>query len=161
MPFAESAVTAVIVAVFLGLVKGIDYLLTKRNEKNKPPPGLTEDQAKFLSEAHRMVSDIKERGTLTKEQETLLDQIMKGITHLDELHSVYDDNHVPMWYVPSDLKDKLMKILIQVAAMDDHLDEVKEGQGALIRKISDLISSQQLMTQRMGDLISKLDTLNR
>lgn len=108
-----------------------------------------------------MVSDIKERGTLTKDQEVLLDKIMKGVVHLDELHSVYDDNHVPKWYVPSDLQDKILKILMQVAAMDDHLDEVKEGQGALIQKISELISSQQLMTQRMGDLISKLDSLNR
>jgi len=161
MPLAESAITAVIVSVFLGLIKGIDYLLTRRNEKDKPTHGLTDEQTKFLIEAHRMVADIKERGTLTREQEARLDAIMKAVLHLDELHSVFDENHVPRWYVPSDLQEKLMKLLVQITTMDDHLDEVKEGQGALIQKISDLISSQQLMTQRMGDLISKLDSLSR
>jgi len=153
MAVAESLITAVVVAGVLGLIKAIDYLLSKR-EGSKGV--LTDSQSKQLEESHRTVRDIKERGTLTRDQEGILRDTNKRVGQLHEMHAVYDDNHVPRWYVPNNLSERLVQMEQKLALADLHMEELKASQAALIEKISDLITSQHLMTQRVGDLVSKL-----
>jgi len=109
----------------------------------------------------------KKRG-LTPEQESMLYQIYKSVSHLDELHSVYDSNHVPKWYVPGDLLVLIRKTHSALEALshelDDSMERIVSGQSASIQKVSELINSQKLMTERLGDLVtmwSKLGDSNK
>ncbi len=77
---------------------------------------------------------------------------------MDELHSVYDNNRVPKWYVPGEMltlirnTDNALKSLSN--ELEDSIDKSESGQRAVLDKMSDLISSQKLMTERLGDLIT-------
>ena len=95
---------------------------------------------------------------LTIEQEKLLCDIYKLSTHLDELHSVYDSNHVPKWYVPGELLVLVRGMYNILEALsheiDDSMKRISSGQESSIEKISELINSQKVMTERLGDLVS-------
>jgi hypothetical protein len=99
----------------------------------------------------------KKRG-LTNEQEHTLYQIHKLTLHLDELHSVYDSNHVPKWYVPGELLKLIRDMHNALEALshelDDSMNKISSGQQSSIQKVSDLINSQKLMTERLGDLVT-------
>jgi hypothetical protein len=109
----------------------------------------------------------KKRG-LTPEQEQILLYIQGRVKHLDELHSVYDSNHVPKWYVPGELLTLIRETHSALEALshelDDSMEKVTSGQASSVQKISDLINSQKLMTERLGDLVtlwSKLGSSNK
>jgi len=156
----ESLITAAIVAGVLGLIKAVEYLLTKLT-KSKSSRGLTEKQDKSIEETFSYVTSMAKYGAMTREQQETIEEIRKMAEHLDELHSVYDNNHVPKWYVPSDLTDRLgdigSRLQILSERQTENLEEIKTAQGALIQKIADLISSQNRMTDRLGDLVAALN----
>jgi signal-transduction protein with cAMP-binding, CBS, and nucleotidyltransferase domain len=166
MSISNSLITAVVVAFVLGLIKAIDWLLSKRRDNQND--SLSELQAEQLEKVTKTSDSIKhnvikiiETGSLTKEQEELIEEIHKMIEHLNELHSVYDGNHVPKWYVPSDLVDRLIKIDSKLELLNlrqsESLDEIKDLQNEVFQKISNLISSQNHLTDRIGDLINILN----
>jgi hypothetical protein len=113
------------------------------------------------------ISGGKKRG-LTSEQESALYQIHKSVFHLDELHSVFDSNHVPKWYVPGELLTLVREAHNAMEALshelDDSMEKIASGQAASVQKITELINSQKLMTERLGDLVtmwSKLGNSNK
>ena len=157
----NSIITAIVVAFVLGLIKAIDWLVSRKNKKESY--NFSEIHAAQLEKTSNTVLDIQnsifrmlENGTLTKEDEELLEQIHKMIEHLNELHSVYDNNHVPKWYVPSDLSERLIKIDSRSEIISERFEEIKDSQNELVQKISDLILSQNRVTDRLGDLINIL-----
>ncbi len=167
MSISNSLITAVVVAFVLGLIKAIDWLLSRRR-KDEDTEGLSELHIEQLEKTSIATDSIKhniikiiENGSLTKEQENIIEEIHKMIEHLNELHSVYDNNHVPKWYVPSDLSDKLIKIDSKLELLSlrqaEGLEEIKEIQNEIFQKISNLISSQNHLTDRIGDLIRILN----
>lgn len=166
MSVPDSLATALTVAVILGLVKAIDWLLSRKRENfSKTQENKLEDILDTSKKLTNAIERVIEGGALTREQRDLIEEIYKMTEHLNALHSVYDNNHVPKWYVPSDLIDRLVKINSRLEMLSErqtnNLDEIKESQTILIQKISDLILSQNHMTDRLGDLLNVLGKNNR
>jgi hypothetical protein len=163
MELLNPALTTLFIAMVYALIKVVHHFISKRNGE-KEGHGLTEMQSETLIKIHDQITLLKEKGTLTESQIELLEKTLKGVIHLDELHSVYDDNHVPKWYVPAHLSESVRNISLLLTILsektEDGLAEIKGGQAALIDKLSDLINSQRLMTERLGDLIGKLNKLS-
>ena len=162
---SNSLITALVVAFVLGLIKAIDWLLSRRNKSDEGLSDLHAEQLEKTSEAVDLIKynivKILENGTLTKEHESLIEEIHKMLEHLDDLHSVYDNNHVPKWYVPSDLIERLMNIYSKLELISfrqiEGMEEIKDLQNELFQKISNLISSQNHLTDRISDLINILN----
>jgi hypothetical protein len=154
MELGSAALTGLFVGMGWALVRVVEYFVKKyRDEK----VSLNDDQTKKLNEIYSTCLSLGKYGTLTHEQERSLNEIKKNVAHLDELHSVYDDNHVPKWYVPKDTLSLVRSIHNNVKTIneefEDELNKISAGQSVLVEKMSDLINSQKLVTERIGDLI--------
>ena len=164
MELLNPALTTLFIAMVYALIKVVHHFISKKNNDTKEDYGLTELQSETLIKIHDQITLLKEKGTLTESQIELLEKTLKGVIHLDELHSVYDDNHVPKWYVPAHMNESVRNISVLLTILsektEDGLADIKGGQAALIDKLSDLVNSQRLMTERLGDLISKLSKLS-
>jgi len=138
MELGGAALTALFVGLVWTLIKVVGFFVdkSKKNGKDIAPVAIG----------------------LTVEQARKLENINALIKHLDELHSVYDDNRVPKWYVPGEMlvllrnADSALKSLSN--ELEDSIDKSESGQKAVLDKMSDLINSQKLMTERLGDLIT-------
>jgi hypothetical protein len=139
MELGGAALTALFVGLVWTLIKVVEFFInSKKNGKvakvEAPAPALTAEQARKLEQISTMVS------------------------HLNELHSVYDENHVPKWYVPGELLTLLRNARAALESLsnelEDSMDKSEAGQKAVLDKMSDLINSQKLMTERLGDLIT-------
>lgn len=128
MEFGSAAITALFVGLIWTLIKVVEFFISS-----------------------------KKRG-LTPEQEDILHQVHGHVKNLDEMHSVFDDNHVPKWYVPGELLTLIRETRSALdelsRELDDSMDKVTSGQASSVQKISDLINSQKLMTERLGDLVT-------
>ena len=125
-----SALTALFVAMVWALVKTVEYFISKRNGKN----------GKHFSE----------------KQSTEIEEICKLTKELYAQHTVYDENHTPLWYMPRELIAFIRNIHNNV----ERIDEIKVGQAALFEKMTELLTSQILLTQRLSDLVTKLDRIS-
>jgi len=165
MELTASAVTALFVALIWTLINVVKYFVTKYGKQRVIGAELVGDQAKMLREVDQKILDIKERGTLTKEQEDILKEALAYVKKLHEMHAVYNDDHVPAWYVPKDLIELVRNTHARLNSlckqMEESLDDVKQGQTVIVGNMSELITSQKLMTERLGDLISALNKLSR
>lgn len=141
MDFTSPALTALFIALVYTLIRVVTHFITKRNGNGN---------------GHK--------SSLTAEQEALLKKIDKHVEALEKMHDVYDENHVPSWYVPAGLLDTVKEVQISLKILDkeinETLNEIKAGHTILVDKLSDLISSQRLITERLGDLISKLNKVS-
>ena len=135
LSLSSSALTALFVGMAWELVKTVEYFVSRRNGRNGKHI-FHEEHSKQLEETNK----------LTKE--------------LHELHAVYDENHVPLWYVPREMLSLVRDIHTCMENSEGRIDEVKSGQVVLFEKITELIASQMLLTQRLGDLIAKLDRIS-
>jgi predicted oxidoreductase len=127
-----SALTALFVGMVWALVKTVEYFVSRRNGR----PAFYGEYSEQLQETHQ----------LTKE--------------LHELHEVYDENHVPLWYVPREMLTLVREIHTCMENSENQVGEIKSGQAVLFEKITELIASQMLLTQRLGDLVAKLDRIS-
>jgi len=128
MEFGSAAITALFVGLIWTLIKVVEFFVSG-----------------------------KKRG-MTPEQEEILRQINRHVNNLHEMHSVFDDNHVPKWYVPGELLTLIRETRSTLddlsRELDDSMDKIASGQASSVQKISDLINSQKLMTERLGDLVT-------
>ena len=136
LSLSGSALTALFVGMAWALVKTVEYFVSRRNGKGVVIPVLQEEQARRLEETHEFAKE------------------------LHTLHVVYDENHVPLWYVPRELLSLVREIHNCMESSESRIDEIKSGQAVLFEKMTELISSQMLLTQRLGDLIAKLDRIS-
>ena len=135
LSLSGSALTALFVGMSWALVKTVEFFVSRRNGRNGKSV-FHEEHSKQLEETHK----------LTKE--------------LHELHAVYDENHVPLWYVPREMLTLVREMHICMENSESRIDEIKSGQVVLFEKMTELIASQMLLTQRLGDLIAKLDRMS-
>jgi hypothetical protein len=160
MELTGSAITALFVGLVWTLIKVVGYFISKKNGKS----GLTSEQDKQIAETHTYLSEMNKYGVLTKDQKDLVYEIHDIVKDLKEVHSVYDENHVPKWYIPSELLPLVRQIHTSMDSlckeMEENLGDVKSDQRVLVEKVVDLISSQKLMVERLGDLITKLTKMN-
>jgi len=161
MEITGSALTALFVGLVWTLIKVVEHFISKRNGGKK---ALTPEQEKCLSEIHTQFLEIEKYGILTKDQKMLFYETHDMVKDIKEMHVVYDENHVPKWYVPSELLPLVRKIHLSLGLlckeMEENISDVKGDQKVLVEKVVDLITSQKLMVERLGDLISKLNKLN-
>lgn len=152
MELTGSAITALFVGLVWTLIKVVEHFLARRNGKKS---GLSEGQCQQLNEIH---TKLKCLGDIEK----ILDLVEEKVKHLDDLHSVYDENRVPKWYVSSEILPIIRKIHNSLEIMgkevEEDLADVKGGQSMLTQKILDLLTAQKLMVERLGDIIIKLNT---
>lgn len=157
MELGSAALTGLFIGMAWALVRVVEYFVRKYG-KNTERYCLTDDQAKKLEEIHTMFGIYQKYGMLSDGQEKTIENIEKMVKSLYELHCVYDDNHVPRWYVPKEILTSVRAIQKDIDTMHDNLrDEINRigtGQSVSIEKMSELINSQRLVTERLGDLIN-------
>ena len=153
----SSLLTSLFVGLVVTLIKVVEYFISKRQDKK----GLSKYQEEMLQKICQYIGEAEKHGALTEKQEELLEEINDNTEDLLDMHSVYDENRVPRWYVSADLMPLVRKIYGTLKTLNKELEEnisdVKEGQTMLVSRMIDLISSQKLMVERLGDLIVKLD----
>jgi hypothetical protein len=156
MELGSAAVTGLFIGMAWALVRVVEYFVKKYGKAEKV--GLNDELSKQISEIHQQCMSCNRYGVLTEHQENCLENIEKLVKHLDELHSVYDENHVPKWYVPKEILSIVRSITNDIDNMSDDLKEelgkISAGQSISVEKISELINSQKLVTERLGDLIT-------
>ena len=156
MEIGSAALAGLFMAMGWALVKTVEFFV-KKYGKNAVVQ-LDNEQTRQLKEIYQQCVLQTRFGALTKNQEIRLKDIEKSVIHLDELHSVYDENHIPTWYVPRGLLSLARSINNDINIMSDDLKEelgrISAGQSISVEKISDLITSQKLVTERLGDLIN-------
>ena len=161
MEITSSAMTALFVGLVWTLINVVKYFMAKYGKQKVVDATLVGTQANSLEDIKSKISEIKERGALTKEQA----EILAGIKELKRMHEVFNDDHVPAWYVPKDLIELVRSTHSRLNSlckeMEENLDDVKHGQTTIVGNMSELITSQKLMTERLGDLISALNKLSR
>jgi hypothetical protein len=155
MELGGAALTGLFLGMAWALVRVVEYFV-KKYGKNTEKFSLSDEQAKKLEEIHNLICG--RFNSISEHQQTCLEGIERAVRHLDELHSVYDDNHVPKWYVPKEILDIVRLIHNDIDRMSDDLKEelskIGAGQSISVEKISELINSQKLVTERLGDLIT-------
>jgi hypothetical protein len=156
MELTSSAITAVFIGLVWTLIKVVEYFISRRGSEEKVDKENRKEGARVVEAAEVMskLSELQAQGTLIAE---MYDKVKK----LEESHSVVDENLVPRWYVPSELlplvREMHKSMEIMCRELEDNLSAVKDGQSSLIERILDLVSSQKIMVERLGDLIAKLN----
>lgn len=140
----NSALTALFISMVYTLIRVIGYFISKKIGLDKI--GFSENHAEQLD----TLMEFAEKND-------------KYISKMNEMHQVFDQNHVPVWYVPAELLTTVRHINSEITSLNkdigDTIGEIKAGQTVLVDKLSDLINSQRLMTERLGDLIMKLNKM--
>lgn len=138
------ALTTLFIALVYALIRVVNYLIAKKTGSDKVE--LADDQKKTIEATGGSVGEI-----------------LRISKRMDELHNVYDSNHTPKWYFSSDTIPLLRKVDFDLTTLsrENHsvMNEIKSGQSILVDKLMDLINTQRLMTERLGDLLRKLDKL--
>lgn len=128
-----SALTALFVALVYTLIKVVEYFIGKKKAAAEKPDALSEEE-------HEILDDVAEK-----------------VDEMHKLHMVYDQNHLPLWYVPRELITLAQETDRGVKMLEGCVEEMKSSQMAYMEKITELITSQTLLAQRIGDLIAKMD----
>jgi hypothetical protein len=155
----DSVLTAVALAFFWSIFKAIEYLVTRKKGNR-----WSKEHEKKLDEIHdAAVIRAAEYKKIMVFLEATVKIIEDKVVHLDTMHNVYDENLVPRWYVPNEVK-LIRQITSDVALINKELEEsfsdIRDGQSVLVERVIDLISSQKLMVERLGDLINKLNRMS-
>lgn len=156
MELTGSAVTALFVGLVWTLIKVVEFFLNKN--KNKVVPTLNPEQSKSLSNIENCAEEMK--NIITK-QNILIKNMLDKSEDLYDMHNVYNDDHVPAWYVSPDLIKLVRENNIKFIDILKKMGEVGMDQDRIVEKMSDLIASQKVMTERLGDLITALNKNNR
>ena len=89
----EGASTSALAALFVGmgwaLIKVVHYFLSRGKNGKASPEDLVSKIGELKTNIEKMNEELEEMG--------------KQVSHLDKIHSVYDDNSVPKWYIPGEL----------------------------------------------------------
>ena len=156
----DSVLVAFGLAFFWAIFKIIEYLVNKKKNAR-----WGKEQERKLDETHNAtLLLIKEHEGFMKDLGVFLENINKRLEHLDDMHCVYDENLIPRWYLPSDMIKMVRQIHGNLEAtckeMETGFKEVEGNQSALSERVIDLITSQKIMVERLGDLINKLNRIS-
>jgi myo-inositol catabolism protein IolC len=156
MEITSSALTGLFIGMVWALVKVVEYFVKKYGKEKYV--SLPPEQSNKLNEVFLRCSDCQRYGSLTINQTKSLETIEDDVAKLRELHEVYDANHVPKWYVPSEILAMVKNVNKDIdnmsVALKDELNKISAGQSISVEKMSELITSQKLVTERLGDLIT-------
>lgn len=153
MELTGSVLTALFVGLVWALIRVVEFFVSKYKTTKET------GQEVLLK---RLQNDFQESNKIQCE---ILNKILHYCENLDNMHSVYNDDHAPAWYIPPDMiklvreNNNLSKMLSK--EIEEHMDEFKGDQDIIVVKMTELITSQKLMTERLGDLISALNKLSR
>ena len=152
---SNSALTALFVGLVWALIKVVEFFISKyKNNK--------EDKPDILS---KISNDLNILTESTKSQHKMIEEILRYSEHLDHMHSVYNEDHAPAWYIPSDMitlvRDNNVLSKSLAKDIDEHMNEIKDEQDVIVNKIVDLITSQKVVTERISDLILVLNKFSR
>lgn len=95
----------------------------------------------------------------------LSSQQSEELHQLYVLHNRFDNNGVPKWYFPHNMQDVIVDHANECKTdcksradrIKDDTSVIKDNQQTMNNRINDLITSQNRLVDRMGDLIGKLD----
>lgn len=171
MEITGSVLTGLFVGLVWALIKVVEFFIKKYGKSKDDVEGsisaakLAETQVNQFKDIAEKISEFKSSCTLTKEQSDKLEEIWQKIKKMDDMHNVYNENHAPAWYIPSELLPLVRESSVCLdnleKSLDIAIDEIKAGHSIVVNRISDLITSQKLVTERLGDLISALNKFSR
>lgn len=156
MELTSSALTALFIGLVWTLIKVVEYFINRG--KNDVVRNESEERDALISS--RNINIINKIEHL-QQQCAMLSDIYNKVKKLEESHSVVDENLIPRWYVPSELlpivRQMHNSLDIMCRELQENLEAVKDGQASLVERILDLVSSQKIMVERLGDIIAKLN----
>jgi len=141
MEITDSAIIALFSGLVFTLIRVVEFFISKY-KKDKPKD---------------IISDLTKN---IENQEEISKKILEHTKHLDEMHSVYND-HIPAWYVPSDMLELIRENNNSLNILLKYIYSMEDDQRTIINKMLELINSQKLMTDRVGDLINALNKFSR
>lgn len=153
MELTGSVLTALFVGLVWALIRVVEFFVSKYKTTKETGHEIV---------LKKLQDDLQRTN---KEQCNMLGKILQHCENLDNMHSVYNENHVPAWYIPPDMiklireNNDLSKLLNR--ELEEHMDEFKDNQDVVVLKMTELIASQKIMTERLGDLISALTKISR
>lgn len=159
----DSVLVAFGLAFFWAIFKVIEYLVSKRTSVK-----WGKEQNEKLNEMYEIiVSRAKEHEHFLHNLSSIfekLEEVEEILKHLDEMHKVYDENLVPRWYLPTDMIKMVRQIHngleVTCKEMEAGFGDIEDSQSALSERVIDLITSQKVMVERLGDLINKLNRIS-
>ncbi len=154
---SESVLVAFLLAFFWTVFKVIEYYISKKRSAK-----WGKEQEQKLSEIHSCLLNMeKTQYVFIKELDSTVEEISVRIRHLDDMHSNYDENLIPRWYLPPDMAKTVRLIYNNITATYKEIGvgfkEIGDEQSSLSDRVIDLITSQKVMVERLGDLINKLN----
>lgn len=141
MEITDSVIVALFSGLVFALIRVVEFFISKY-KKDKPNDIVSE-----------LAKTIENQNEISK-------KILYHTEHLDEMHSVYND-HIPAWYVPSDMLDLVRENNNSLNILLKYIYSIEDDQRTIINKMLELINSQKLMTERVGDLINALNKISR
>jgi len=155
MDIQNPALVGIFVGMAWALIRVVEYFVKKYRGDNKVY--LVDEHFNLLKDIHEQCSLCGRFGPLTTSQTQSLENIEKISNHLDNLHSVFDDNHVPKWYFPKEMMKEIKTIHNDIGQLSltlrNEFVKLSSGQSVSIEKMSELINAQKLITERLGDLV--------
>ena len=131
MEITNAAFTTLFISAVYALINVVKYLINKKNGNGRVR--LPIEQEEMLMETHETTMEMK------------------------RLHDVYDENHIPLWYIPREAVSLIKETHSKVEPILKGTETISTIQSNLIEKISDLITSQKILTERLGDVMANLN----
>jgi hypothetical protein len=159
----DSVLVAFGLAFFWVIFRIIEYFINKKKTVK-----WDKDHKKKLYEMHDIiVMRAKKHDEFLSNLSSILEKldiIEDKLKHLDDMHCVYDENLVPRWYLPTDMIKMVRQIHsnleVTCKEMEAGFGDIEDSQSALGERVIDLITSQRIMVERLGDLINKLNRIS-
>jgi hypothetical protein len=156
----DSVLVAFLLAFFWTIFKVIEYYFSKKRNVRW---GKEQDQRLIEIHSHLIAME-KAQNDFIENLSSIVEVVECRVKHLDEMHSVYDENLIPRWYLPSDMAKIIRQIQnnleVTYKEMETGFREIGDDQSDLSGRMIDLITSQKIMVERLGDLIGKLNRLS-
>lgn len=139
MEITDSAIIALFTGLVWTLINVVKFFISKfrKDNKNDNISSLFDPQNKKINELLEKINDLK------------------------NMHEVYNDDHIPAWYIPSKMLNLIRENNNYLNILLKDIYNIKDDQHLIIEKMLELIGSQKLMTERLGDLINILSKISR
>lgn len=158
----NSVFTSAFLGLIWALIKVVEYFINKNKKEEKPEYlDLLNKNAELLISMNRQLETIIKMGTLTEQQEKAIEEAAEDINKLLEMHQVYNENRVPIWYFPTETSKIIKDLPLHLNNLEMFMSDLKTDQSEMFSRLSDLISSQKVVTERLSDLISALTKVTR
>lgn len=158
----NSVFTSAFIGLVWALIKVVEYFVNKNKKEEKPEYlDLLNKNIELLMNMNKQLENIIKMGTLTEQQEKVIEETAEDMNKLLEMHEVYNENRVPIWYFPSETVKIIKDLPLHLNNLEMFMSDLKTDQSEMFSRLSDLISSQKVVTERLSDLISALTKVTR